>query len=138
MGGVSQFPMADKTGFGFLIPMSPLVSVDAIEYIDEAGVNQMLSAGAYKVDADSEPARVLPAYGRAWPSTRQEINAVRMSFTLGYGAAAAVPKGIKAAIIMYCKAHYEASFDDGAGREYERRMAAVEALLTPYRVMSFQ
>lgn len=138
MGGVSQFPMVDKTGYGFLIPMSPLASVDAIEYIDAAGVTQTLDPAAYKVDADSEPARVLPAYGRAWPSTRQEINAVRMTFTLGYGAAAVVPKGIKAAIIMYCKAHYEASFDDGAGREYERRMAAVEALLTPYRVMSFQ
>lgn len=137
MGGVSQFPLTDRTGYGFQLPFVPLASVDSIQYIDPAGVLQTMSTSDYKVDADSEPARVLPAYGKAWPSTRQEINAVKLTFTVGYGDKTKVPEGINAAIIMYCKAHYEATFDDGLAREYERRMEAVKAMLTPYRVQTF-
>lgn len=137
MGGVSQFPLTDRTGYGFQIPLSPLASVDSIQYVDMAGNLQTLAASDYKVDADSEPPRVLPGYGKAWPSTRQEINAVKLTFTVGYGDKTKVPDGIKAAIKMYCKAHYEATFDDGAQNEYERRMRAVDALLTPYRVQTF-
>lgn len=135
MGGVSSFPLTDKTGYGFQLPFSPLQSVDAVQYIDPSGVQQTMARTDYAVDCDSEPARVLPAFGKCWPTTLQTINAVRLNFTVGYGASAAVPAGIKAAILMYCKAHYEASFNDAKTREYERRMAAVDALLIPYRVL---
>lgn len=137
MGGVSHFPMTDRTGYGFQIPLSPLASVDSIQYIDPAGTLQTMSTSDYKVDTDSEPPRVLPGYGKAWPSTRQEINAVKLTFTVGYGNRSKVPDGIKAAIKMYCKAHYEAAFDDGSSGEYERRMRAVDALLIPFRVQTF-
>lgn len=138
MGGVSQFPLTDRTGYGFMIPWTPLVTVDSIKYLDIGGNLQTLAATEYKVDADTEPARVLPAFGKAWPSTRQEINAVQVNFTAGYGDRENVPEMIKAAIIMFAKAHYEAAFDNAKSQEYERRMKAVNMMLTPFRVMTFQ
>jgi hypothetical protein len=37
------------------------------------------------VDAKSEPGRIVPAYGKVWPSTRYEPNAVQVRFVAGYG-----------------------------------------------------
>ena len=137
MGGVSQFPPTDRTGYGFQLPFSPLATVDSIKYVDPTGTLQTMNAADYKVDADSEPPRILPGFGKAWPTTRQEINAVQVLFTVGYGDPTKVPANIKTAILMYCKAHYEATFDDAQSMEYERRMKAVDIILTPFRVMAF-
>ncbi|MDE2441879.1 MAG: head-tail connector protein [Betaproteobacteria bacterium] len=137
MGGISTFLPTGKTGYEIVIPISTLLSVESIKYTDPGGVLQTMNAADYKVDTMSEPARIVPAFGKNWPTTRQEISAVEVNFTVGYGAAAAVPEGIKAAIIMYAKAHYEAAFDDAKNNEYDRRMRAIDALLIPYRVHSF-
>lgn len=137
MGGVSEFPLTDKTGYGFQLPVSPLLSVDSIKYTDPSGVVQTMPPSDYKVLPDSTPARIYPAYGKVWPTTRQEPGAVSIQFKSGYGDKAAVPKGVKSAILMYAKAHYESTFDDGASNEYERRMAAVKSMLSPYRVLGF-
>lgn len=137
MGGVSTFLPTGKTGYEIIVPLSPLISVDSIKYIDPAGVQQTMSSGDYKVDTLSEPARIIPAFGKTWPTTRQEINAVEVTFTAGFGAASAVPAGIRAAIIMYVKAHYEATFDNVKNDEYQRRMKAVDLLLIPHRVYTF-
>lgn len=136
MGGVSQFPPTDRTGYGFLLPLSPLATVGSIQYTDPGGSPQTLDPAAYKVDTDSEPPRILPAFGYAWPTTRQEVNAVRVTFTAGYGAGTAVPEGIRRAVVMWVKAHYEAAFDDVKNAEYERRIKAVDLMLTPFRVLT--
>lgn len=78
---------------GFRLP--PLQSVVSITYIDASGDEQTLAADQYKVDSASKPARIKPAYGVTWPSTRCEDNAVKVRFVAGYGAASAVPKSIK-------------------------------------------
>ena len=57
----------------------------------------------YQTDISTQdsPARIKPAYGLVWPSTRSDkYNAVTVTFTCGYGAAAAVPTTIKQAILM--------------------------------------
>ncbi len=80
------------------LPFPPLQSVVSVKYIDTAGVEQTLSASSYIVDTDSEPARITPAYGEVWPSTRCQVNAVRIRFVCGYSfplfdAATAYPIG---------------------------------------------
>jgi uncharacterized phiE125 gp8 family phage protein len=42
--------------------------------------------------------RVMPGYNVPYPVTRAVVNAVTIRFVAGYGAAAAVPYGIKAAM----------------------------------------
>ena len=68
------------------VPLPPLISVDQISYVDDAGDAQTLAAARYIVDAASQPARVTPAFGETWPTTRRQVNAVTVRFTAGYGA----------------------------------------------------
>lgn len=83
----------DRFPAWFVIPKPPLQSVSHIKYLDDSGVEQTLDASLYRVDAASEPGRVVPAYGQVWPSTYPEINAVRLRFVAGYEHGAGSPAG---------------------------------------------
>lgn len=83
-----------------LLPLPPVSAVNAITYLDSAGDSQTLSSSQYIVDSTDVTCRVSLAYGAYWPITRSQANAVTVNFTTGYGVAAAVPDGIKAAIRM--------------------------------------
>lgn len=89
------------------IKLPPLQSVSAITYVDTNGDTQTLAADQYLVDAVSTPARITPAYGVTWPSTREQNNAVKIRFIAGYGAASAVPQCIKNWMLMRVKTLYE-------------------------------
>lgn len=67
----------------------PIIAVQSIEYTDADGATQTLDPADYTVDTVSEPGYIVPAYGKAWPATRDEVNAVRVNYTAGYGATAA-------------------------------------------------
>jgi uncharacterized phiE125 gp8 family phage protein len=138
MGGVSQFPVTDRTGYGFLLPLCPLQSVDSIQYTDTGGGISTMAVTDYKVDSVSEPARILPAYGKAWPTTRQEINAVQITFTAGYGLAAAVPQGIKAWMLLRIGSMYQHREEQALlERATLSPQPFVDRLLDPFRVMTF-
>jgi len=135
MGGISSFLPTDKTGYGILLPFPPLQSVDSIKYIDAGGVQQTLSSSVYKVDTVSEPARVLPAFGQCWPTTRQEINAVEVTFTCGYSA---VPEGIKRWMLLRIGSLYENREEVAIlNRGKVELLPYVDGLLRPYRVVTF-
>ena len=77
----------------------PLISVSSIAYVDTNGTSQTLASTVYSVDANSEPGRITLAYQQTWTTTRTQDNAVTMTFTAGYGAAAtSVPERAKLAI----------------------------------------
>ena len=79
------------------LPNPPLVSVTSLKYIDTDGTEQTLSTSLYSVDGDSEPARILPAYGASWPGTRSVPSAVRARYVAGYAATFAISAITKAA-----------------------------------------
>lgn len=120
------------------VPRAPLLSVTSINYIDDAGVSQLLASTEYKVDANSEPARITEAYGKTWPTTRREINAVTVRFVAGFGAAADVPQAIKQAMLLMIGHWYNnrESVDLSAGQLVEVPQT-VDWLLWPYRVITF-
>lgn len=89
------------------IKLPPLQSVTAITYVDTAGDTQTMTASDYLVDSASVPARITPAYGKTWPSTREQNNAVKVRFIAGYGAASAVPECIKNWMLMRVKQLYD-------------------------------
>lgn len=138
-GPVTAIKADGKSGFEIILPLAPLQSVASIKYIDSTtGVQTTLDPSQYKVDAVSEPARVVPAYGVSWPSARSEVNAVEVSYIAGYGAASTVPPGIKSWMLMQIGAMYENrnKFEVGS------RLVAVEIpfadrLLDPYRIIRF-
>lgn len=85
------------------LPCPPLQSVSSIVYIDSNGATQTLDPAQYKVDSKSEPGRITPIFGNVWPITRWETNAVLIRYVAGYGAAGALPAGLKNWMLMRIK-----------------------------------
>lgn len=90
-GGYVSFALPEAailglTPFGtpLRLPSPPLLAVDSIQYTDPDGTLQTMASADYQVDKLTEPARLLPAYGKAWPSTRAVLNAVKIQFRAGY------------------------------------------------------
>lgn len=83
------------------LPKPPLVSVDAIEYLDLDGVARTLDPSAYKVVTGGRlPGWLSPAYGRSWPPCRVEMGSVVISITCGYGGRQDVPRALQRAILL--------------------------------------
>jgi uncharacterized phiE125 gp8 family phage protein len=67
------------------LPMPPLQAVVSIEYVDANGALQTLAPDTYKVSTHRRPGRVWLAYGKTWPATRAEPEAVTVTFLAGFG-----------------------------------------------------
>lgn len=127
-----------KTGFELYLDHSPLASVSSVVYIDANGATQALDKSAYKVDVVSSPGRLMPAYGTTWPTTRNEINAVEVTYTAGYGDPDKVPEPIKSWIKMRVGAMYENREEMATGRGLVAiDMPFVDGLLEDYRVLVY-
>lgn len=100
---LDSFPCWDDQA----IRLPPLQSITEIVYVDSAGDSQTLATSSYQVDSTSKPARIVPAHGTSWPSTREQLNAVRVRFVAGYGAAAAVPQCVKHWMALRIKSLYD-------------------------------
>jgi len=97
----------DEFPLMFHVPYPPLISVTSIKYIDTSGDEQTLDSGQYRVDIGNEPGRITEAYNCTWPATRDVTNAVTLTYSAGYGAAADVPDTVKAAIKLLVAHWYE-------------------------------
>ncbi len=117
-----------------LLPRPRLIAVSSIAYLDGSNVAQTLAADQYQVDASSEPGRIVPAYSLAWPSVYPVMNPVTITFTAGYGAATAVPKAIKQAILMTVAHFFENREPVVIGTITSDVPMTVKALLGPYRI----
>ena len=111
------------------LPRAPIASVESVKYLDAGGVQQTLSALDYLVDTVSTPGYIVPAYGKAWPETREQINAVEVEYTAG---SATTPAALKAWMLL-------AIGDMYANREASAERPAVahgfaDRLLDPFRV----
>jgi len=114
------------------VPRPPLQSVTSIQYVDADGETQTCSADDYDVDGKAEPGRVQPGYGKVWPTTRAEQNAVTMVYVAGYGDAAAdVPAETKHAIKLFGELLFRSPGISVAGAQ--RESPALAALLKPCR-----
>lgn len=126
-----EFPHDEHRRFN----LPPLQSVTSITYTDIDGVEQTLAASQYVVDAVSRPARIEPAYGVVWPSSREQMNAVKVRFVAGYGAASAVPACVKNWMLMRIKTLWDQR--DQLAKQLGMPVfepAFVDSLLDPERV----
>lgn len=113
------------------IPRPPLQSVTSLSYTDYTGnVTTLVANTDYLVDANSEPGRILPAYGKFWPTAiLQPGAAIKVRFVAGYGQAAQVPATYKHAIKLLVGHYYE-------NREEVIVQAGVSAVRLPRAVDS--
>jgi len=108
-GYLDDFP-PDSVQF----PVAPVSGISAVEYIEpDASDYTALSSGTYEHDVISHPARIRPLSTESWPSTEDRLNAVKITFTAGYGNADDVPEEVKHAIKMILTHLYVNRGDDG-------------------------
>lgn len=117
------------------LPRPPLLSVESIKYIDLNGVEQTLSSDDYVVDTSTYIGTVYPAYGKSWPSTRSERQAVRITFFAGYGGAVDVEPDLVLAI-LFLVAHYKQNVEAVSDRQMYVLPEGVESILSGYVVPS--
>lgn len=131
---LDQFPESDDR---IILPKAPLSSVTSITYTDTAGVSQTWSASLYTVIAPSgpecAPGHIEPAYNEYYPSTRSIPDAVTVRFTAGYGAASAVPAGIKSAMKLMIGHWYANREAVNIGNSTSELPLAVASLLWPFK-----
>ena len=76
---VDRFPAFAEP---IMLPVSPLISVDSIEYTDEAGATQSFTD--FDTSNEQQRPELFPSHGVNWPSVRRQRNGVRITLTAGY------------------------------------------------------
>lgn len=119
------------------LPRPPLVSVTSVTYTNSDGQATVWSSSLYQVITQGTPGRIVPAYGESWPTaTLRAANGIAVRYVAGYGAAAAVPALLKAAILLLVGHLYEnrEAVIVGAGLAATPLPLAVESILSDYLV----
>lgn len=113
------------------LPMPPVQSVSSVKYVDDQGVLQTWDPANYRVDIDSEPARITPAWGVTWPSIQYVTNAIQIEYVAGYGEAADVPEIFKQAMRLQVATMYEFREHTVSGTIVNQIPEGVQSLLHP-------
>ena len=122
------------------IPLNkPTVTgVDSVKYVDSAtGILTTLDPSIYQVvKASDYSASIVPAFGKAWPTPRNQPESVQVIFSCGYADAASVPDPIKIWIKLQVGAMYENRESERIERGAVCQLGFVDSLLDRYRVWS--
>jgi uncharacterized phiE125 gp8 family phage protein len=113
-----------QTGYVRLL-MGPFQTLDAIDYYDEAGTLLAADVDDFDVMLYNDFVQIRPKDNAEWPTTDDRMDAIRLTYTVGFGDAATdVPGGIRHALLMLV-AHL-----------FEHRMAVSDAsmFVTPMAV----
>jgi uncharacterized phiE125 gp8 family phage protein len=78
------------------LEMGPVQSITSISYIDVDGNTQ-----AYTTFQYDSTGRLLPAWGYTWPSTRDQLEAVTITYVCGATHAGNVQQDIKLAMLLW-------------------------------------
>ncbi len=114
--------------------MGPFQALQAVEYWDKDGVLQAASVDDFETRLHNDFVILKPKENREWPTADTRQDAIKITYTAGYGDAASdVPAGIRQAILMLVTHWYE-----NRAATTEARLAmvplGVEALLANERV----
>lgn len=86
------------------LPLGPVQSIAAIQYIDASGVTQTFSASNYRLVGSA----VELVAGAVWPIVANRREAFWIDFVAGYGTASQVPETVRAAALMMIAEMYDA------------------------------
>jgi len=120
------------------LPKGPVISITQIDYIDTDGVTQTLSSSIYDADVNGIDGFVRRAYNQVWPSIRNTHNAITITYVVGYGTKSSdIEKPIIQGMLIYLADLYENRESFIQGGVVNNAPFSADALLAPYRVMSF-
>ena len=130
---LNAFPGSDSDRL--VMPKPPLQSVTTLKYYDTSGDQQTWDSDEYTVVISEEPGYIIPAYGYAWPSTRDQVEAVEITWKAGYGAAGTnVPDDIVQAMYMLIGHWYENREEVVIGTITSDIRLGYQSLLGPHRM----
>ena len=107
----------------------PVTAIVSVAYDDAAGAEQTLADFRLVEGVD---AKLLPAFGDAWPSTAPGPGAVRITYTAGY-AADEVPPALDQAVLLLVGHWYANREAVSVGNVVNEFPLGVEMLLAPHR-----
>lgn len=114
--------------------MGPFIALTALEYYDADGVLQTGDPSDLEVRKRGDFVTVAPKDGFAWPGAQSRPDAIKISYTAGFGTTAgSVPQGIRHAMLMLVAHWYQNREAIAAGSMSDVPMA-VEALINRHRV----
>lgn len=127
-----SLPAPTGTGDYIEIPRPPLIAISSIKYYNSANTEATFAAASYTTDTwgIGQRGRVYLNTGYSWPTDLRDRNAILITFSAGYGAAAAVPAAVKVAMRQII----EATYDERGGAIAFPETA--KNLLAPYRIVS--
>lgn len=117
------------------LPRPPVSAIDKIEYITPAGDVEEMTTGDYRISESLGVNTIVLTAGRTWPRVADEPDAVRITYTAGYGNAEDVPEAVSAAVLLLSGHLYENRevVTVGTGPTFRLPMSS-EYLLAPNRV----
>lgn len=120
-----------------VLPRPPLSSVSSITYLDSNGDSQTWATTEYTVEKPTGEyalhGRIWLAYSKSYPTTRDVVDSVTVTFVAGYGtAASAVPVGIKHGVLMVSEDLYRQRGSQVIGTIQAPALLAAERLLAPF------
>jgi len=128
---LDAFPLWTYTAIR--LPKSPVTNIDSVTYVDDDGDATVWSPSDYTLDATNQPARLLPAYDKTWPTTRRQPNAVTIQFDAGFANAAAIPAPLMSAMKMLIS-HLFKNREATEARALMEIPLGFQSLIYPYRV----
>lgn len=93
------------------IPLGPVQSIAAVQYLDAAGATQTFGSGNYRLSGSE----FVLVDGATWPTTADREEAFWIDFVAGYGTASAVPATVRHAALLMIGELYEWRAMDAAG-----------------------
>lgn len=132
----SASPYGGKVGRGAIrMPRPKLKQVDSILYYDETENEQTLDASKYQVDTINS--RIAPSVTeQTWPYTGETLNAVTITYTAGFAAAANVPRSMRLAIFELIAAFWDVERNAFTTFGLDRVPHGFEAKLSQFRQWS--
>jgi uncharacterized phiE125 gp8 family phage protein len=85
----------------------PVTAIVSVKYYDHTNTVQTKLAAEYVGIYDLNPSIIMLAPGASWPAGLRSYSPIRVQYTAGYGAPAAVPEQYKAAVMGLVAVDYE-------------------------------
>jgi uncharacterized phiE125 gp8 family phage protein len=114
--------------------LGPFQSLDAIDFYDADGVLQSADVDDFDVMLSGDVVQVRPKNNVSWPTADSRLDAIRITYTVGFGDDPAnVPGGVRHALLMLVAHWFEHRMAVSDSSMFVTPMA-VDALLDNERV----
>ncbi|MAF60210.1 hypothetical protein [Blastomonas sp. CCH5-A3] len=105
------------------LPIGPVQSIEAVNYIDQASDEQLLPDTDYALVASGLEGQIIRPSGVTWPTVADRADAVRVTAIVGYGDAGSdLPRDLYFVVLQAIRAKFD-------GREL-----AIEQMLVNHRI----